>query len=78
MLAFDFESNRKAGFDPDIIIAGSEKKVPWICTNCPTGQPHMVVAVQSAELSMTVVALAVPAKKLAFATLSHCSHYTLQ
>ena len=44
MLAFDFESNGKAGFDPDIIIAGSEKKVPWICTNCPKGQPHMVVA----------------------------------
>ena len=44
MLEFDFGSNLKAGFDPDIITAGSEKKVHWICTNCPKGQPHMVVA----------------------------------
>ncbi|DBA95099.1 TPA: hypothetical protein ACH3X1_002611 [Trebouxia sp. C0004] len=44
MLEFDFERNRKAGLDPDKITAGSNKKVHWICTNCPKGQPHLFVA----------------------------------
>ena len=44
MMEFDFERNRKAGFDPDNITAGSDKKVHWICTNCPKGQPHLYMA----------------------------------
>jgi len=44
MLEFDFERNRKAGFDPDKITAGSNKMVHWICTKCPKGQPHLFMA----------------------------------
>ncbi len=44
MLEFDFERNRRAGLDPNKITAGSHKKVHWICTNCPSGQPHLFVA----------------------------------
>ena len=44
MMEFDFEENRRAGLDPDKITAGSDKKVHWICTNCPKGQPHLFVA----------------------------------
>ncbi|DBB04349.1 TPA: hypothetical protein ACH3X1_012837 [Trebouxia sp. C0004] len=44
MLEFDFARNREAGLDPDKITAGSEKKLHWICNNCPKGQPHMYVA----------------------------------
>ena len=44
MLEFDFERNRRAGFDPDKITAGSNKMVHWICMKCPQGQPHHFVA----------------------------------
>ncbi len=44
MLEFDFERNRRAGFDPDKITAGSHKMVHWICDKCPKGQPHLFVA----------------------------------
>ncbi len=44
MLEFDFERNRRAGFDPDKITAGSGKMVHWICNKCPRGQPHLFVA----------------------------------
>ncbi|DBA66761.1 TPA: hypothetical protein ACH3X2_001908 [Trebouxia sp. C0005] len=44
MLEFDFERNRRAGLDPDKITAGSNKKVHWICTKCPKGQPHLFAA----------------------------------
>ncbi|DBB02057.1 TPA: hypothetical protein ACH3X1_000632 [Trebouxia sp. C0004] len=44
MLEFNFERNRRAGLDPDKITAGSGKKVHWICTKCPKGQPHLFMA----------------------------------
>ena len=44
MLEFDFERNRRAGLDPDVITAGSNKRVHWICTKCPRGRPHLFVA----------------------------------
>ncbi len=44
MLQFDFERNWRAGLDPDMITAGSNKMVHWICFNCPKGQPHLFVA----------------------------------
>jgi len=44
MMEFDFERNQKAGRDPDKITAGTHKKVHWICTKCPKGQPHLYVA----------------------------------
>ena len=44
LLEFDFERNRRTGFDPDEITAGSKKMVHWICTKCPRGQPHLFVA----------------------------------
>ncbi|DBA66780.1 TPA: hypothetical protein ACH3X2_001923 [Trebouxia sp. C0005] len=44
MLEFDLERNRRVGFDPDKITAGSRKMVHWICTNCPKGQAHLFVA----------------------------------
>jgi len=50
MLEFDFERNRRAGFDPDKITAGSNKMVHWICMECPKGQPHLFVASPSQRL----------------------------
>ncbi len=44
MLGFDVERSRRAGLDPGKITAGINKVVHWICNNCPTGQPHLVVA----------------------------------
>ncbi|DBA66764.1 TPA: hypothetical protein ACH3X2_001911 [Trebouxia sp. C0005] len=44
MLEFDFERNRRAGLDPDKIMAGSAKMVHWIRTKCPRGRAHLFVA----------------------------------
>ena len=51
MLEFDFESNQRAGLDPDKITAGSAKMVHWICTKCPKGQPHLFVASPQSRLA---------------------------
>ena len=44
MVEFDHSRNQEAGLDPDKITLGSNKKVHWICSNCPRGQPHMYMA----------------------------------
>ena len=37
---WDHERNEAAGFYPQEISLGSAKKVHWICSRCPRGQPH--------------------------------------
>ena len=44
MAEFDHSRNQEAGLDPDKITLGSTKKVHWICSNCPRGQPHLYMA----------------------------------
>ena len=44
MAEFDHSRNQEAGLDPDKITLGSQKKVHWICSNCPRGQPHLWMA----------------------------------
>ena len=44
MVEFDHSRNQEAGLDPDTITLGSGKKVHWVCSNCPRGQPHMYMA----------------------------------
>ena len=44
MVEFDHSRNQEAGLDPDKITLGSHKKVHWVCSNCPRGQPHLYVA----------------------------------
>ena len=44
MVEFDHGRNKEAGLDPDKITLGSHKKVHWICSNCPRGQPHVYMA----------------------------------
>ena len=41
MVDFDYSRNQEAGLDPDRITLGSNKKIHWICRNCPRGQPHL-------------------------------------
>ena len=53
MLEFDFERNRRAGLDPDKIMAGSNKVVHWICTKCPNGQPHLFVASPQSRIGLS-------------------------
>ncbi len=40
MLQYDYALNALAGLDPAKIKCGSNKKVHWICHNCPKGQVH--------------------------------------
>ena len=51
MMEFDHSRNQEAGIDPDKITLGSNKKVHWICSNCPGGQPHLYVAPLSRRIS---------------------------
>ena len=44
MVEFDYSRNQEAGLDPDKITLGSNKKVYWVCSKCPRGQPHMWMA----------------------------------
>ena len=44
MVEFDHSRNQEAGLDPDKITLGSNKKVHWVCSNCPRGQPHLWMA----------------------------------
>ena len=44
MVEFDHSRNQEAGLDPDKLTLGSNKKVHWICSNCPRGQPHLYMA----------------------------------
>ena len=44
MAEFDHSRNQEAGLDPDKITLGSNKKVHWVCSNCPRGQPHLYMA----------------------------------
>ena len=44
MVEFDHSRNRKAGLDLDRLTLASHKKVHLICSNCPTGQPHLYTA----------------------------------
>ena len=44
MVEFDHSRNYEAGLDPDKITLGSHKKVHWVCSNCPRGQPHLYTA----------------------------------
>ena len=44
MVEFDHSRNQEAGLDPDNITLGSNKKVHWVCSNCPKGQPHLYMA----------------------------------
>ena len=44
MVEFDHSRNKEAGLDPDKITLGSNKKVHWVCSNCPRGQPHVFMA----------------------------------
>ena len=44
MVEFDHSRNQEAGLDPDKITLGSHKKVHWVCSNCPRGQPHLFMA----------------------------------
>ena len=37
---WDHESNEAEGFYPEEVTLGSAKKVHWICSCCPRGQPH--------------------------------------
>ena len=49
MLEFDHSRNQKAGLNPDKITLGSNKKVHWICCNCPGGHPHLWMAPPSSR-----------------------------
>ena len=51
MVEFDHSRNQEAGLDPDEITLGSDKKVHWVCSNCPRGQPHMYMAPPSSRIS---------------------------
>ena len=44
MVEFDHSRNQEAGLDPDKITLGSNKKVHWVCRNCPRGRPHLWMA----------------------------------
>ena len=44
MVEFDHSRNQAAGLDPDKITLGSNKKVHWVCSKCPKGQPHLYMA----------------------------------
>ena len=44
MVEFDHSRTQEAGLDPDKITLGSHKKVHWVCSNCPRGQPHLYMA----------------------------------
>ena len=44
MAEFDHIRNREAGLDPNKITLGSNKKVHWLCGNCPRGQLHLYMA----------------------------------
>ena len=44
MTEFDHNRNQEACLDPDKITLGRIKKVHWICSNCPRGQPHLYMA----------------------------------
>ena len=44
MVEFDHSRNQEAGLDPDKITLGSHKRVHWVCSNCPRGQPHLYMA----------------------------------
>ena len=37
---WDHERNEAEGFYPHLVTLGSRKKVHWICSCCPRGQPH--------------------------------------
>ena len=37
---WDHESNEAEDFYPEEVTLGSAKKVHWICSRCPRGQPH--------------------------------------
>ena len=37
---WDFERNDTEGFYPHKTTLGSSKQVHWICSQCPSGQPH--------------------------------------
>ncbi|DBA66738.1 TPA: hypothetical protein ACH3X2_001887 [Trebouxia sp. C0005] len=52
MLEFDIERNRRAGFDPGKITAGSNKMVHWICNHCPKGRPHLFVATVQSRIAL--------------------------
>ena len=51
MMEFDHSRNQEAGLDPDNITLGSDKKVHWICSNCPRGQPHLYMASPNRRIS---------------------------
>ena len=51
MVEFDHSRNQEAGLDPDRITLGSHKKVHWICSNCPRGQPHMYMASPNSRIN---------------------------
>ena len=51
MMEFDHSRNQEAGLDPDNITLGSNKKVHWVCSNCPKGQPHLYMASPKSRFS---------------------------
>ena len=51
MVNFDHSRNQEAGLDPDKITLGSHKRVHWICSNCPRGQPHLWMATPNMRTS---------------------------
>ena len=50
MVEFDHGRNQEAGLDPDKITLGSDKKVHWVCSNCPRGHPHLYMAPPSRRI----------------------------
>ena len=51
MVEFDHIRNQEASLDPDRITLKSNKKVHWICSNCPRGQPHLYMASPNSRIS---------------------------
>ncbi|KAL3144685.1 hypothetical protein ABBQ38_001812 [Trebouxia sp. C0009 RCD-2024] len=37
---WDYKRNEAEGFNPHLVTLGSGKRVHWICSGCPRGQPH--------------------------------------
>ena len=50
MVEFNHSRNQAAGLDPDKITLGSHKKVHWVCSFCPRGQPHLWMAAPSSRI----------------------------
>ena len=49
---WDFEHNDAKGFYPDSITLGSSKRLHWICSCCPRGQPHRWTATPHCRIGL--------------------------